>query len=153
MLAAAASASAVVVDINSKAAVVDDDNSNSDSNSDGKAVTATTVTVTVKATSEQSSMGTFKGLLFGGTHSWENYSNSDSNRNISIEQQGNVRGSALWRNTFLGEKIDWYASLSPSVVDGYFFLSRICSQKDHTISLPQCFSVLRLASDARQKWH
>ena len=100
MLAAAASAAAVVVDINSKAAVVDDDNSNSDSNSDGKAVTATTVTVTVKATSEQSSMGTFKGLLFGGTHSWENYSNSNSNRNISTEQQGNVRGSALWRNLF-----------------------------------------------------
>ena len=86
--------------MNSKAAVVDDDN---------------------RATSEQSSMGTFKGLLVGGTHSWENYSNSDSNRNISTEQQGNVRGSALCRNTVLGEKIDWYASLSPSVVDGNFF--------------------------------
>ena len=149
----AAAAAAAVVDMNSKAAVVDDDNSNSDSDSDGKAVTATTVTVTVKAISEQSSMGTFKGLLFGGTHSWENHSNSDSNRNISTEQQGNVRGSALWRNTFLGEKIDWYASLSPSVVDGYFFLSRICSQEDQTISLPQCFTVLSLASDARRKWH
>ena len=56
-------------------------------------------------------------------------------------------------NTFLGEKIDWYASLSLSVVDGYFFLSRICSQEDQTISLPQCFTVLSLASDARRKWH
>ena len=106
MLAAAAAAAAAVVDINSKAAVVDDDNINSDSNSDGKAVTATTVTVTVKAISEQSSRGTFKGLPFGGTHSWEKYSNSDSNRNIRTEQQGNFRGCCLWRNKFLGEKQD-----------------------------------------------